>query len=172
MQAHYIDPRTGKHYPLTDRRWRSDDGNPMMMSALPGIGRDDIDSRERSIWRYRAALPLHIDSRASMGEGCTPLVEKAWGDLSPALVMWRPGVGFGFQTNCLVPDRIAESVFLLPPLGEGWDGGLRRLKFRRAYSEAGWPPPHPPPAGEGAQLGATFFSFPRWGKVGMGACCA
>jgi len=83
MQPHYIDPRTGKHYPLTDRRWRSDDGNPMMMSALPGISRADIDTRERSIWRYRAALPLHIDSSASMGEGCTPLVEKPWGDLRP-----------------------------------------------------------------------------------------
>ena len=83
MQPHYTDPRTGKHYPLTDRRWRSDDGNPMMLSALPGISRDDIDTRERSIWRYRAALPLAIDSGASMGEGCTPLVQKSWGGLSP-----------------------------------------------------------------------------------------
>lgn len=83
MQAHYIDPRTGKHHPLTDRRWRSDDGNPMMLSALPGISRADIDTRERSIWRYRAALPLAIDSGASMGEGCTPLVQKSWGGLSP-----------------------------------------------------------------------------------------
>lgn len=83
MQAHYLDPRTGKHYPLTDRRWRSDAGNPLMLSALPGISRDDVDTRERSLWRYRAALPLAIDSRASMGEGCTPLVEKSWGGLSP-----------------------------------------------------------------------------------------
>lgn len=83
MQPHYLDPRTGKHYPLSDRRWRSDDGNPLMLSTLPGITRDDIDTRERSLWRYRAALPLAIDSRASMGEGCTPLVEKAWGGLSP-----------------------------------------------------------------------------------------
>lgn len=83
MQPHYLDPRTSKHYPLGDRRWRSDDGNPLMLSTLSGITRDDIDTRERSLWRYRAALPLAIDSRASMGEGCTPLVEKAWGGLSP-----------------------------------------------------------------------------------------
>ena len=83
MQPHYIDPRTGKPYPLSDRRWRSDDGTPLMLSALPGISRDEIATRERSVWRYRAALPLAIDSRASMGEGCTPLVEKSWGGLRP-----------------------------------------------------------------------------------------
>jgi threonine synthase len=79
----YIDPRTGAHYPLTDRRWRSDAGHPLLVTPLPGIGRDDIDTRERSIWRYRAALPLAIRQTASMGEGCTPLVQKAWGGLSP-----------------------------------------------------------------------------------------
>ena len=79
----YIDPRTGKHYPLSERRWRSDDGNPLLVSPLPGIGRDDIDSRTRSIWRYRAALPLEIPNPASLGEGCTPLVQKKWGGLEP-----------------------------------------------------------------------------------------
>ena len=79
----YIDPRTGAHYPLTDRRWRSDAGHPLLVTPLSGIGRDDIDTRERSIWRYRAALPLEIRQTASMGEGCTPLVQKAWGGLSP-----------------------------------------------------------------------------------------
>lgn len=81
--ANYIDPRTGANYPLTDRRWRSDAGHPLLVSPLPGIGRDDIDRRERSIWRYRAALPVDIPNRASMGEGCTPLVQKPWGTLAP-----------------------------------------------------------------------------------------
>jgi len=79
----YIDPRTGKHYPLSDRRWRSDDGHPLLVTPLPGIGRDDIERRERSIWRYRAALPVDIAQPASMGEGCTPLVQKSWGGLRP-----------------------------------------------------------------------------------------
>ncbi|WP_431099359.1 threonine synthase [Polaromonas aquatica] len=114
MQPHYIDPRTGKHYPLTDRRWRSDDGNPLMMSALPGISRADIDSRERSIWRYRAALPLPIDSSASMGEGCTPLVEKPWGDLSPLFKLeW-------FNPTSSFKDRgAAVMVSFLKQLGVG-----------------------------------------------------
>jgi threonine synthase len=79
----YIDPRTGQHYPLTDRRWRSDAGHPLLITPLPGITRDDIDRRERSIWRYRAALPLAIRQTASLGEGCTPLVQRAWGGLAP-----------------------------------------------------------------------------------------
>jgi threonine synthase len=114
MHPHYIDPRTGKYYPLTDRRWRSDDGNPMMMSALPGISRADIDTRERSIWRYRAALPVQIDSRTSMGEGCTPLIEKPWGDLSPLFKLeW-------FNPTSSFKDRGASvMVSFLKQLGVG-----------------------------------------------------
>jgi hypothetical protein len=33
--ARYIDPRTGRYHELTERRWRSDDGNPMMVTPLP-----------------------------------------------------------------------------------------------------------------------------------------
>jgi threonine synthase len=72
-RARYVDPLTGKHHELSERRWRSDDGNPMLVTPLPGIGRDDIDAGTRSLWRYRAALPVAIDQPASMGEGCTPL---------------------------------------------------------------------------------------------------
>ena len=59
-RARYVDPLTGRHHELSERRWRSDDGNPMMVTPLPGITRDDIDPRERSVWRYRAALPVVI----------------------------------------------------------------------------------------------------------------
>lgn len=79
----YIDPHTGKTYSLSDSRWRSEEGNPMMITPLPGITRDDIERDRRSIWRYRAALPLHIDKPVSMGEGCTPMVEKSWRGLAP-----------------------------------------------------------------------------------------
>jgi threonine synthase len=109
---HYIDPKNGRTYALTECRWRSDDGNPMMISVLPGIGRDDIASRERSIWRYRAALPVRIDEPVSLGEGCTPLLEKVWGDLRPHFKLeW-------FNPTCSFKDRgSAVMVSFLRQLG-------------------------------------------------------
>jgi len=98
-RARYVDPRTGRHYDLSERRWRSDDGHPMMVTPLPGIGRDDIDSRVRSLWRYRAALPVAIEQPASMGEGCTPLVQKRWGGFEPYFKLeW-------FNPTCSFKDR-------------------------------------------------------------------
>ncbi|MBL8701713.1 MAG: pyridoxal-phosphate dependent enzyme [Alphaproteobacteria bacterium] len=78
MPAAYIDPETAKSYPLDVPRWRSDDGNPLMITPLPGIARADIDTSTRSLWRYRAALPMDI-APVSLGEGCTPLVARDWG---------------------------------------------------------------------------------------------
>ena len=45
--------------------------------------RDEIDRGERSLWRYRAALAGDIARPITLGEGLTPLVERAWGDLRP-----------------------------------------------------------------------------------------
>jgi threonine synthase len=97
--ARYVDPRTGKYHDLSERRWRSDDGHPMMVTPLPGITRDDVDVRERSVWRYRAALPVAIDRPVSMGEGCTPLVQKRWGGMNPYFKLeW-------FNPTCSFKDR-------------------------------------------------------------------
>ncbi len=74
----YVDPVTGRRYDLAEPRWRSDDGGPLMLSPLKGIGRDDIDRSRRSLWRYAAALPFQVSDPVSMGEGCTPLVERRW----------------------------------------------------------------------------------------------
>ena len=49
-------------------------GQPLLLTDLPGIGPDEIDRGERSLWRYRAALPPLAGDPISMGEGCTPLV--------------------------------------------------------------------------------------------------
>ncbi len=76
LSPRYIDPSTGAEYPLDRPRWRSDTGGPLMITSLPGIGRDEIDRSRRSIWRYAAALPVDIDEPVSLGEGMTPLVEK------------------------------------------------------------------------------------------------
>src|SRR5215470_12242758 len=81
--ASYIDPRNGKIYPLDVPRWCSDDRTPLLVTPGAGISRNDIDGRTRSLWRYRAALPVEIAKPITLGEGCTPLVQQPWGDLRP-----------------------------------------------------------------------------------------
>lgn len=75
----YLDPRSGRTYPIDARRWRGDDGAPLTLAARPGIGPGDVDTGVRSLWRYRAALPFD-GAPVSLGEGCTPLVPGRWGE--------------------------------------------------------------------------------------------
>ena len=75
----YLDPRSGRTYPLESPRWCGEGRAPLLLTDLPGIGRDDVASGVRSIWRYAAALPFLPARPISMGEGCTPLVEMALG---------------------------------------------------------------------------------------------
>jgi threonine synthase len=79
----FLDSRSHVLYRLDERRWRSDTGHPLMVTPLAGIARDEIDSGVRSIWRYRASLPVEIPRAVSLGEGCTPMIEKPWGSLTP-----------------------------------------------------------------------------------------
>lgn len=72
----YIDPATGRSYPLAAPRWRGEDGAPLLITPLPGITRRAIDTRRRSLWRYAASFPLAIEDPISMGEGMTPLVGR------------------------------------------------------------------------------------------------
>lgn len=81
----YIDPRSGRTYPLETPRWCGDDGAPLLVSDLPGIGRDEIAGGIRSIWRYAAALPFLPARPVTMGEGCTPLVEHEVGGTTALL---------------------------------------------------------------------------------------
>jgi threonine synthase len=81
--ASYIDPRNGRLYPLDVPRWCSDERTPLLITPGTGISRDEIDGRTRSLWRYRAALPVVIEKPITLGEGCTPLVQQAWGNLRP-----------------------------------------------------------------------------------------
>ncbi|MGW0366189.1 threonine synthase [Streptomyces sp. NPDC002990] len=76
----YLDPRSGRTYPLDPRRWQGDDGAPLTVAPRPGIGPDSIETSTRSLWRYRAAIPGAITHPVSLGEGCTPLIEKRWGE--------------------------------------------------------------------------------------------
>jgi threonine synthase len=75
----YLDPRSGQTWPLDTPRWCGEAQQPLLLTSLPGIGRDQIVTGDRSLWRYRAALPFLPEQWISMGEGCTPLVERRIG---------------------------------------------------------------------------------------------
>jgi len=72
----YLDPRTGRTWPLDAPRWRGDGQAPLLLTPLPGIARDAIRREVRSLWRYAAALPFAPEEPISMGEGCTPLLPR------------------------------------------------------------------------------------------------
>jgi len=74
----YLDPRNGVTHPVDAPRWGADDGAPLLLTPLPGIGASDIRTRDRSLWRYAASLPFVPKSPISLGEGCTPLVKADW----------------------------------------------------------------------------------------------
>jgi len=72
----YLDPATGRTWPLDTPRWRGDDGAPLLLTDLPGIGRDAIDPAAPGLWRYAAALPFRPVAPITMGEGRTPLLRR------------------------------------------------------------------------------------------------
>jgi threonine synthase len=95
----YVEPRSGERYPIDVPRWCSDGQKPLLINPQPGIGRDEIDRGTRSLWRYRAALPVDIAKPISLGEGCTPLVQKEWDDFRPFFKLeW-------FNPTCSFKDR-------------------------------------------------------------------
>jgi threonine synthase len=74
----YVDPASGRKYPISEPRWRSDTGAPLMITALAGLGRKMIETKAPSLWRYAAALPVEVPDPITMGEGLTPLVSHTW----------------------------------------------------------------------------------------------
>lgn len=76
MAAAYLDPVSGDTVSIDSPIWRSPAGRPLMLTSVPGIGPEAIETETRSLWRYRAALPLAVPEPVSLGEGCTPLVRS------------------------------------------------------------------------------------------------
>jgi threonine synthase len=72
----YLDPRSGETFPLDQPRWCGPGQAPLLLTRLPGITRGQIDPATRSLWRYRAALPVPVADPITMGEGCTPLIRR------------------------------------------------------------------------------------------------
>jgi threonine synthase len=76
--VHYVDPSTGDTYPLTEARWRADNGHYLNLAPGPGLTRRDIDGARHSIWRYARALLIGGEHAVSLGEGGTPLLDGEW----------------------------------------------------------------------------------------------
>jgi threonine synthase len=74
----YIEPSTGRTYPLDQPRWRGDSGEYLDLESSSGLKRADIDQACRSIWRYAKALPVASSDAVTMGEGWTPIVDAIW----------------------------------------------------------------------------------------------
>lgn len=73
----YLDPRSGATFPIGQPRWCGPGKAPLLLTDLPGIGRADIDTSLRSLWRYRKALPLAVPDPITLGEGRTPLLRRS-----------------------------------------------------------------------------------------------
>ncbi len=76
MTPAYLDPRSGETFPLDQPRWCGNGQAPLLITALPGMTRGQIETATRSLWRYRAAFPMQTDAPITMGEGCTPLLPR------------------------------------------------------------------------------------------------
>ncbi len=81
----YLDPRSGRTWSLDVPRWCGDGQEPLVLTDMAGLAPGDIDRGERSLWRYRAALPPLAGAPISMGEGCTPLVKRVFGGATALL---------------------------------------------------------------------------------------
>ena len=75
--ALYLCPACGATIPANRPLWRCLCGSHFNLEPGRGLGRDEIDAGEASLWRYRAALALG-GPRISLGEGWTPLVTRDW----------------------------------------------------------------------------------------------
>ncbi len=85
MTAAYLDPRSGQTFPLDTPRWCGPGRSPLLLTPLGGLSAAEIDTAIRSVWRYRAALPMQPDAPISLGEGCTPLIQRRLGN-APVLL--------------------------------------------------------------------------------------
>lgn len=107
MTAAYLDPRSGQTFPLDQPRWCGPGQAPLLLTPLPGLTRDQIDTATRSLWRYRAAFPMQVQDPITLGEGCTPLISHQVGGVPVRLKCeW-------FNPTCSFKDRGASVMLSL-----------------------------------------------------------
>ena len=103
----YIDPRTGATFPLAHPRWCGPDQAPLLLTPLPGLTRQQIDTTTRSLWRYRAAFPFAVEDPITLGEGVTPLIPRTVAGVGALLKCeW-------FNPTCSFKDRGASVMLSL-----------------------------------------------------------
>lgn len=63
-------------------------GEPLEYTELPAFDASSIDPKQPGHWRYAAMLPVVAEgqTRISLGEGWTPLIEDTWSDIP---VHWK-----------------------------------------------------------------------------------
>ena len=74
----YVDSANGAAYSVETARWCGDSGAYLNLAPGNGLRRDEIDSGERSVWRYAKAIAVNRSHAVSLGEGCTPLLSRSW----------------------------------------------------------------------------------------------
>lgn len=77
----------GRHrHPIDVPIWRCPEtGQPVGLTPGDGLDPGDINTAERSVWRYAKALRVPTAGRVSLGEGLTPLVPTAYGGGNPRI---------------------------------------------------------------------------------------
>jgi threonine synthase len=71
----FVDSRTGDRIPAKIGTWRSGAGHTLL-PEMPDFDAERIDPGERTIWRYRAMLPVDAEP-VCLGEGGSPLMEAS-----------------------------------------------------------------------------------------------
>jgi threonine synthase len=107
MVPDYIDPRSGATFPIDQPRWCGPNLAPLLLSPLPGLTRNQIDTSTRSLWRYRAAFPFPVDDPITLGEGATPLIPRT---VAGAQVLLKCE---WFNPTCSFKDRGASVMLSL-----------------------------------------------------------
>jgi threonine synthase len=74
----YIDSASGAAYPDDIARWCGNTGAYLNLAPGSGLRRNEIDAGERSVWRYAKAISVQRDHAVTLGEGCTPLLNRKW----------------------------------------------------------------------------------------------
>ncbi|MEM7735490.1 MAG: pyridoxal-phosphate dependent enzyme [Deinococcota bacterium] len=102
--------KCGRTYPADARVWACKCGHYLDVQQHDPFDKDDVDSLEPSLWRYRKAL--HLDGSPSIyfREGRTPLLERTWDglDLHFKVDFLMPSGSFKDRGSALMMNRLAE----------------------------------------------------------------
>lgn len=70
----------GETFDVSVARWRAPDGSHLSLTPGSGLAPEEIESGERSVWRYARAIRVDTAQRVSLGEGWTPLLNGELGE--------------------------------------------------------------------------------------------